>query len=294
MAIFLFVDESGKDHRQSPYEVLAGVAIKDQNLWSLVQSVHDAEQRFFGCRYSFGARELKARKILKRKTFRLAQQLKPILPEKRTELARRCMLQGKTTNRQELTALAQAKLLFTSETLQLALNHDVKAFASVVDKRSPVPRPDFLRKDYSYLFERFFYFLEKQEERHYGIVVFDELEKSRSHVLLDQMDQYFKQTRKGQERSKYIIPEPVFVHSDLTTGVQIADLVAYIVCWAVRFKPEMTAPIREELTPFAELVLKMRHLAIREEGLFPYFRDEFEIWSFAWIPDLRSKEERED
>ena len=31
MAYFLFIDESGQDHRDSPYEVLAGVAIEDRD-----------------------------------------------------------------------------------------------------------------------------------------------------------------------------------------------------------------------------------------------------------------------
>ena len=48
-----------------------------------------------------------------------------------------------------------------------------------------------LRKDYAYLFERFFYFLEDNAAREQGIVVFDELEKSQSHLLIDQMHRYF-------------------------------------------------------------------------------------------------------
>jgi len=31
----------------------------------------------------------------------------------------------------------------------------------MVDKDAPLPAPDHLRKDYAYLFERFFYFLEE-------------------------------------------------------------------------------------------------------------------------------------
>jgi hypothetical protein len=69
MAYFLFIDESGQDHKESPYEVLAGVAIKDADLWNIVQALHDAEVAHFGRRYSNGARELKGKKILKRKVF---------------------------------------------------------------------------------------------------------------------------------------------------------------------------------------------------------------------------------
>jgi hypothetical protein len=49
----------------------------------------------------------------------------------------------------------------------------------------------------------------------------DELEKSKSHILIGQAHRYFKDTHTGRHRSSRIIPEPFFVHSDLTTGIQI-------------------------------------------------------------------------
>jgi len=72
MAYLLFLDESGQDHCESPYEVLAGMAVEDRDLWNLVQAVQDAEVRCFGRRYSAGRQELKGKKLLKRKTFRQA------------------------------------------------------------------------------------------------------------------------------------------------------------------------------------------------------------------------------
>jgi len=51
-------------------------------------------------------------------------------------------------------------------------------FASILDAHGPEPHAcDYLRKDYSFLFERFFYYLEDKDELSSGIVVFDELEK---------------------------------------------------------------------------------------------------------------------
>jgi len=43
MAYFLSVDESGHDRRESPYEVLAGVAVEDRDLWNLIQALRAAE-----------------------------------------------------------------------------------------------------------------------------------------------------------------------------------------------------------------------------------------------------------
>lgn len=75
MACFLFIDESGQDHHDSPYEVLAGVSIRDKDLWNLIREVHELEQDCFGRRYREDRHEIKAMKFLKKKTFRLAAQL---------------------------------------------------------------------------------------------------------------------------------------------------------------------------------------------------------------------------
>src|SRR5438067_12093330 len=75
MAYFLFIDESGQDHKASPYEVLAGVAVADRDLWNLIKAIQDTEARTFGRRYSLGHAELKGKKLLSRKVFRKASQL---------------------------------------------------------------------------------------------------------------------------------------------------------------------------------------------------------------------------
>ncbi len=139
----------------------------------------------------------------------------------------------------------------------------------------------------AYLFERFSYFLEDGGNDDQGIVVFDELERSRSHLLIDQMRRYFVETRKGQRRAAWIIPEPFFVPSDLTTGVQLADLVAYTVSWNFRFGAA-DAPARNELDPLGQIIREMRYRALREIDGNP----EFGIWSITLIPDLGTRYER--
>jgi hypothetical protein len=39
MSYLLFIDESGHDRKEAPYEVLAGLAVEDQKLWGLIQRV---------------------------------------------------------------------------------------------------------------------------------------------------------------------------------------------------------------------------------------------------------------
>jgi len=288
MAHLLFIDESGQDRGDSPYEVLAGVSVEDRDLWNLVCALQDAELRLFGRRYSANRGELKGKKLLKRKTFRQAKQL-PAIPEPtRSFLAKRCLDQGGQAGKQEITALAQAKLAYVAEVFEICLRFRCRAFASIISRTAPRPTSqNYLRKDYAYLFERFFYYLEDKPVETVGLVVFDELEKSQSHLLVHQMDSYFKRTSKGRHRSSLIVPEPLFVHSDLTTGIQVADLVAYVLSWGFRLR-EMREPSRQELADFVDGVCRMRYKATREvQG-----NDNFAIWSFAYIEDLRAVDER--
>lgn len=115
-----------------------------------------------------------------------------------------------------------------------------------------------LRRDYASLFERYFDFLGEQAGQPQGLVIFDELERSRSHVLIEQMDEYFERSEAGRGRSARILPEPLFVHSDLSTLVQVADLVAYLVSWAVRVDG-LDQPARGELRALGDRVYRLRH-----------------------------------
>ena len=188
-----------------------------------------------------------------------------------------------------LKALASAKLDYVAAVFDICAQFGTRAFASIVETDAHPTAAGGLRKEYAYLFERFFYFLEDDSADDQGIVVFDELEKSKSHLLIDQMHRYFEETAVGRHRASRIIPEPFFVHSDLTTGVQIADLLAYVISWGFRM-PSMTKPGREELSPLAEQVAQLRYLAVRERLGNPRFG----IWSFSHITDLRTQAERED
>ena len=76
--MLFFIDESGNDHHESPYEILAGIAIKEQDLWNLILDIQDLEIDTFGLHLSDVGVEVKGKKLLKRKTFRLASQMPEI------------------------------------------------------------------------------------------------------------------------------------------------------------------------------------------------------------------------
>jgi hypothetical protein len=179
-------------------------------------------------------------------------------------------------------------LEFVHAVLDISAQHSVQVIASVVDIHAPRPAPGVLRKDYVYLFERYFYFLETLPPRERGLVVFDEMEKSQSHVLIQQMAGYFLGTHTGRYRSSRVVPEPFFVHSDLTTGIFLADLAAYILGWGWRLG-KMPQPARKELKTYAD---KLHDMQFRGERPAPDGVGTFSVHGICYLDDLRGKFDR--
>ncbi len=298
--MLLFVDESGHSKSGTPCEVLAGVAISEEDLWNLIRAVRAAERDSFGDYLrNLLSKEVKARKLLKKKRFRIAAKAIEISAEDRVKLAHSLLVKGKSARERglakagetfaEMVGYSRQVLAFVHQVLDIAASFNVQVFASVVDPQAPRPEPGKLRKDYVYLFERYSYFPETLPRRERGLIVFDELEKTQSHILLQQMAAYFLSPT-GKYRSSRIVPEPFFVHSDLTTGVFLADVAAYIIGWGWRLK-RMPQPLRPELRPFAT---KLHHMQFRGEkpkitgdGVWP-------LEGIKYIDNLRGRFDRDE
>lgn len=288
MAYLLFVDSSGQDRRESPFEVLAGIALRDADVWPLVRDLGELEEHHFGLRWLERPSDWKARELLKRKTFRLARGSAPLTVAERRELARSCLEHGAAASPEALAALAQAKIAFVEDALRALSRSRGRVFATMVPRDAPRSTLAGFRKDYAYLFERFSYFLEDQGAEERGMVVFDGMDRSRGDQLIDEMRRCFGETRKGQRRAERIIPEPLFANGELTAVLQLVDVAAYIVNWGLRFGP-MDQETREELEPFSQAVRDLRYRARREvDG-----NRDFGVWSITVVSDLRTREERE-
>lgn len=285
MSWTLFVDESGQDQRHSPYEVLAGIGIEDRKIWPLICQISDAQNHYFGMRlFDAYGQEAKARKLLHKKTYRLASQMGPLEHEDRKRLANELLKDGTNPSVQRLTGLAQAKIAYCEFILSLTKDHGGKVFATMVPQIAPrPPNGDSMRKDYAFFLERYYHFLNQKPGDPMGFLVFDELDKMASHVLLGQISRYFLRTQKGRTRSRLIVPEPFFVHSDLTSLVQVADLVAYVISWGLRLSgmPKATRP---ELGPLVEIIKQMRYHHLTEGG--------HDIWGVKEVNDLRPSPDR--
>ncbi|NDY57548.1 DUF3800 domain-containing protein [Desulfovibrio sulfodismutans] len=184
----------------------------------------------------------------------------------------------------ELTALAQAKIAYVKYVFDVCRRSNVKAIGSIVDRSSAIPQgADYLRKDYAYLFERFYYYLENVHRSEMGYIVFDELDKSQSHILLDQMEAYFIKTKKGRDRAARIIPEPFFVHSDMSSLVQVADILAYVLSWGKVLPTKESC--RPELGEVAQRAVALRSDARREIAEIKKGQESI-IYGFALIENL--------
>lgn len=295
--MLLFLDESGTDHGATPYEVIGGVAIPEQKLWEFVQDGEWLQEHCFGgvLKQLAPRKEFKANDLLARDKFRFADQ-GPRMPDAdRRGFARQFLLRARTggrPRRDEFTAYGQACLLYAEELLRLCLVHGIKAFASIVHPNAPLTANEWaLRRDVAFLFERYYYYLEDLGGDQRGLLIFDELERAQCRGLMRRMQDYFLRTETGRRRSALIIPEPFFVHSDLTTGVEVADVVVYVINWAYRYG-QMDEVGRSELHPLARLVEQMVYRAERPDP-----RDTggvWQIWSIKYLDDLRTRRERDE
>jgi hypothetical protein len=164
--------------------------------------------------------------------------------------------------------------------------HKAILFASVVPRgtaKPPAgapPLPDILRKDHIFLLERFFYFLERQ--RQMGLLVMDEVEKTEDRRFVQRLHDYFVKTGPGRERSRWIVPSPFFVASDMALPVQVADVVIYALNWGYRHPAEMTAPTRPEIeSRFGTRIESLKWKGEGYDGVRTY-----KSFGIVCVPDL--------
>jgi len=288
MSWLLFLDESGHDHKQMPYEVRGGVAIHVSKLWPFIQAAQQMELHCFGAQLSLYAKEIKGSTLLDRKRYRFAAQDSPMADEERRRHCRSFLTKGlekkKKPIREEFTAYGQACIEMAEGLFQLLHNHEGKLFAAAIPRSAKKPSTyeakEFLRKDHVFLFERFFYFLEEQQED--GLLVMDEVDKTEDRRFVRRMERYFTRTTPGRYRTTWIVPVPFFVSSEMTYAVQAADLCIYCVNWGFRLDTiGMSDPKREEIAN--QFGPWLNRLQFHGQG----YRDGkvFETFGIVYVPD---------
>lgn len=287
MSYLLFLDESGHDHRETPYEVRGGIALRADRLWPFIQGMQRLEQESFGDALHRHRSEVKGCKLLDKDRFRWARQGEDLEDVARRKHAVAFLNRGRTgekPKRDEFTAFGQACLRMARGIFELLRANSAVLFAAAIPREVLRPRSykheDYLRKDHVFLLERYFYFLEREGTT--GLLVMDETEKTEDRRFLQQLERYFTRTATGRYRTSRIVPSPFFVASDMTYPVQAADVCIYCINFGFRLPSRgMDAPVREELA--TEFGPWLGELQYRGEGY--HDGESFHTYGIVYVPD---------
>ncbi|MFO0935562.1 MAG: DUF3800 domain-containing protein [Gemmataceae bacterium] len=286
MSWLLYLDESGHDRKQMPYEVRGGIAIEDRSLWPLTKSLRQLELESFGCQLREYGNELKGSTLLDAKRFQFANQGARMPNEERRKLCRAFLKKNQQKNplkRDEFTAYGQACIEMAHGVFKLLREHRAVLFASMIPRDTPhpqIPFDEYLRKDHVYLLERFYFFLEREQQN--GILIFDGTEKTADRKFISQMENYYTKTNTGRLRTKWIVPTPLFVSSEMSDAVQLADICIYCLNWSFRLPHlGMDEPVRDEIkSEFGSWIHELQYVGDGEKG-----GQIFKMWGINYVPN---------
>ena len=283
MSWLFFMDESGHDHKQCPYEVRGGIAIHAGRLWSFVQSMQRLELQAFGCQLSQFGNEIKGSTLLDKKRFKFAGQRDLMTTNDRRKNARSFLEKSHRKQNpcgEEFAAYGQACIFMAQGIFQVMHDHKAIVFASIVPQIAGKPAKfqyeEYIRKDHVFLLERYFYMLEGKQE--FGLLVMDEIEKKEDRRLSKRIERYYTMTSKGQFRATWVVPSPFFVSSDMVYAIQAADVCIYAINWGYRL-PRMEQQSRIEIDDhFGQWLKKLQFKGTSEDGKYP-------VYGIVYVPD---------
>jgi hypothetical protein len=137
-----------------------------------------------------------------------------------------------------LCHLQEAELtgLVNSFYQQLAYHH-MRLFAVIIDKRylhDYMDQEKLHRKAYELLIERVEWFMRNEHPKHRALLVVDDTSRQMNRSLAMKHSFFQREGTSSGERIGHIVELPMFVASELSNGVQLADLCAYNVYRAFR------------------------------------------------------------
>lgn len=232
MSWLMFVDESGHDHKKMPYEVRGGIVVHVSRLAHLICDIHAAHVDLFGKSLHVNDGELKGEKLLAKRRFKWASTQKPgsLTPDAQRSLIKTFTSpkEDQKPTRSEFFAYGSASLGMATTALNILKAHDVKLFASLIPRGSPqLNASNELREDLSHLLAVFGLFLEERGE--HGLMIMDETEKTHDRNFISKLRTHATDSKNSF--SPRIVPTPLFVASEMTEGIQLADLCLYMLNW---------------------------------------------------------------
>lgn len=245
MSWLLFIDESGQDHNHAPYEVRGGVAIHASKIEKTISDTSELLNDMFGD--GTKRNEIKGSTLLDKRNFDNLSRIDPKLGF--SEIKEYTIdFQNGIKTRNTFQSHAFTSIQTAKKSFEILRNNDAKLFASIVPRGSPkIADENILRKDFVDLLTLFSQFLKEKSE--YGILIMDQVEQSHDKELINCI------RSASNERPDYfsnnVVSTPLFVSSDMSQGIQLADLCLYAVNWGgldVRSIP-YTSPFSKSKIP---------------------------------------------
>lgn len=295
MSWLLFMDESGHDHKNTPFEVRGGVAIHSSKIWPFIQDWQESLKKSFGVEFNDSGVEIKGSRLLDNKRIEWSKIMHPLSTAERHRGVNRFLTQKKQKlplSQRSFAAYGQACKLMAREVFDLLEKHETALFASMIPRGVKKPKnfefDHFLRKDQVFLQERFFNFLEAKHE--HGLFVMDQTEKQEDKRFVKRLHNYYTKTQTGRSRTHWIVPTPIFVDSEMAPGVQAADVCLYCINWGFRLNHwGFTGQTRDDIrTEFGDRVAQLQ---FRGEA---YNSDEgksYPSYGIVHVPDPYTKRE---
>lgn len=286
MSFLFFIDESGHDHRNCPYEVRGGIVLHARKLWPFVQDFRVLEEACFGTELGIFGVEVKGSRLLEKKRFKHASQGELLDDTARRKHATGFLHRGTSHGSPteiEFRAFGQACLELCRGVFRLLKAYDGKIFAAVVPRSTKKPPTfeavEYLRKDQVFLLERYFNYTASKNET--GLLVFDETDRTADGNFIRQIERYFTRTAQGRFRSTSIVPVPIFVSSDLTRAIQAADICIYALNWGYRGVKMMDSDARPEIQDEFESWIR----TLQASGKTMSGESEHRWYSIVYVPE---------
>ncbi len=265
----------------SPYGALSGIAVEDSQVWAFARKLRDAQHQYFG-RQLIGSdgRYLAAEYLLGEQVYDEGAQLfdGASRPAHHQSDVTHTPSGGAPLN-EPAARSSQAKIGYCDFALGLAKDFSTLAFAMVFSTQSISVQLDTqLRKDYAYLFERFYNFLSTTKVRSTGVLVLPRVARGRTFVSQQSIVDYFTKTTNGRLRSQLILPDPLYADGDLGVILHLVEILSYISRWSVRLQG-MVEPGRSEMDFLATRCLDLRYSYKTDNGK--------KDWSFKFIEDFQ-------
>lgn len=251
--MLLFVDESYQQVERTTHLAIGGVLVSADRYRQLMACVYQLKQRYFISNLAVDCGDPDA--------LRTARQRGVLVDGEVTQAELKAnKLLGPRVARHYAATGSAIGFELVQELLGSLHDLDARVFGTlseVHDVQAVLrPRADLLPRQLAFLLERANDYAAGRGDQRVICTVFDSVHLGQDHGIEAGVSNFMFRTSKGQQM-RQIVPQPFFVNSMLTPGLQVADIVSYLLRLAMA---EEHARL-----PWQLLIDQVYRLAVRRE-----------------------------